>query len=197
MIQTVDLASKFSATMVRDRAGKIHSQFDSSGKSSIEFSIMVAADADRFDVELTVIEDVPYGISSQAMTKPVTRLQGVLIRDLAHRLDRVVFLNPSTWQKRFPGVSRGVSKNKTEAAKEKIEAARAHAERLGYAPPDLVAAYVAQCEADGVKVLKKHTNPLEKSMTDYTDAFLMTDWIYSLDSIEKVWSTVGCQPVFI
>lgn len=197
MLLTVDLAAKFSAAMVRGSDGTIHCQFDSYGKSSFEFCREIEKAATDFNVDLVVIEDVPYGISSQAMVKPVLRLQGILIVIMHRHLSKTVFLNPSTWQNRFPGVSRGVSKNKTEAAKEKIEAARAHAERLGYTAPDLVSAYEARCAETGTKVLKKDTNPLDKVRTDYVDAFLISDWVYSLGSFEKIWTLKGCQPVFI
>lgn len=193
MILTVDLASKFSAVAVRERGCEVHHQFDSAGKSSFKFCAEVGRAAIDYEVELVIIEDVPYGISSQAMTKPVTRLQGVLMACLNKNLDKTFFLNPSTWQKRFPGVGvapRGLTKTQKDAFR--IEAARAHAARLGYTPPDLVAEYIASL-TEGTKVLKKNTNPLEKSMTDYIDAFLMTDWVFSFDTLEEVRGLVGVQ----
>lgn len=174
---TVDLASKFSAACLRDDTGQVRWQGDSSGMSAVEWvetlAKLVGGIAPRHDIHI-LIEDVPYGISNQAMVKPVLRLQGMLI----HALGNVefYFINPSTWQKEYDGVSRspkGLSK--TEGAKARIEAARLAAEKLGYTAPDLVAQW--QQENPDLKPLKKYTNPLEKNMTDYVDAFLMNDWL--------------------
>ena len=194
---TVDLASKFSAVIVRDRGGKIHCQFDSSGMSAFSFAMKIARTGAEFNVQFYVIEDVPYGIASQAMTKPVTRLQGVLLLALHRVLDNVVFLNPSTWQKRYPGVSTAPKElSKTEKDKYRIEAAKQHAARLGYSAPDLVAQYIASLP-EGTKVLKKNTNPLEKSQTDYVSAWLISDWVFSFDSYDEIRTLVGVQPPMI
>jgi hypothetical protein len=197
-VLTVDLASKFSAVNVRDSQRGVLCEFDSSGKSAFEFAVAIAKAAEEFQPDLILIEDVPYGISSQAMVKPVLRLQGVLLLALHRWVSKTLFVNPSTWQKEYPGVARapkGLSKAQAEASR--IEAARVAAAERGYAPPDLVAAYVASLP-DGAKVLKKHTNPLVKQMTDYVDAFLMADWAINLGSFEAVASQPsGVQPVFI
>lgn len=191
-ILTVDLASKFTAAMLRSDDGEVHRQFDSRGKSSFQLAREVESLADEAD--LILIEDVPYGISSQAMTKPVLRLQGVLIRELEKQLHKVYFLNPSTWQKAYPGVATA-PKGLTKTAKDayRIEAARAHAERLGYTAPDLVAEYIASVP-EGTKILKKHTNPLEKVMTDYVDAFLMNDWAHGIGNLSAFSNLAGVQP---
>jgi hypothetical protein len=196
MLITVDLASKFSAVMVRSTWGEVICQFDSSGMTAFEFVDKILAAVLKYKPELILVEDVPYGISSQAQTKPVTRLQGILILALRQHLDKVYFLNPSTWQKKYPGVGtapRTIPKKDRDAYR--IEAARAHAEGLGYTPPDLVAQYVASLP-EGTRVLKKNTNPLAKSMTDYVDAFLMTDWAYGL-GLKEVTKQTGVQPVFL
>lgn len=197
IVLTVDLASKFSASCVRDGSGVLR-EFDSSGKTAFQFALELAKAAEEFQPDLILIEDVPYGISSQAMVKPVLRLQGILLLALHRFMDKILFVNPSTWQKEYPGVARapkGLSKAQAEAYR--IEAARAAAAERGYTPPDLVAAYVASLP-EGTKVLKKHTNPLVKQMTDYVDAFLMSDWAYNLGSFEAVArQPSGVQPVFI
>ena len=194
MILTVDLASKMSAACVMgDSAsnrsgenGKVYSEFDSYGKTAFQFARELKVAADTWEVDLIVLEDVPYGISSQAMVKPVLRLQGVLILALSQHLDKILFLNPSSWQKYYPGVARG-------EAKARVEAARQAALSLGYSPPDKVQEYIDSLP-EGSKVLKKNTNPLEKVMTDYIDAFLMARWVLSVDDIRNI---SGVQPVSI
>lgn len=174
---TVDLASKFSAAVLRDETGQVRWQGDSSGKSPKVWVLDLARVAhgilDKGEEIKILVEDVPYGISSQAMTKPVTRLQGMLI--LALDVD-FYFINPSSWQKDYPGVARAPKgMSKTEGAKYRIEAARIEAQRLGYHAPDLVQQW--QDTHPDLKPLKKYTAPLEKNMTDYVDAFLMNDWL--------------------
>lgn len=174
---TVDLASKFSAAVLRDETGQVRWQGDSTNKTAKQWVLALANVSHGIMAkghELHIlVEDVPYGISNQAMTKPVTRLQGMLI--LA--LDRdFYFINPSTWQKEYDGVARSPKDmTKTEGAKYRIEAARQAAERLGYEAPDLVGQW--QAENPKLKPLKKYTNPLDKNRTDYVDAFLINDWL--------------------
>lgn len=197
IVLTVDLASKFSACNVSDGGGVL-CEFDSAGLSAFEFAKKIRDAAVKFNVDLILIEDVPYGISSQAMVKPVLRLQGVVITVLHLHLHKILFVNPSTWQKAYPGVAtapKGTPKNQRDFVRS--EAARLAALERGYTPPDLVARYVASLP-EGTRVLKKHTNPLVKSMTDYVDAFLMNDWAQRLGSFEAVASQPsGVQPVFI
>lgn len=104
-------------------------------------------------------------------------------------LDRMLFLNPSTWQKEFPGVARG-------DAKDRILAAASHAEQRGYLPPDLIADYIATLP-EGAKVLKKNTNPLAKVQTDYIDAFLISEWVLSHETPESIRGLTGVQPATI
>ena len=105
IVLTVDLASKFSAACVRGEAGVLR-EFDSSGKTAFQFALELAKAAEEFQPDLILIEDVPYGISSQAMVKPVLRLQGILLLALHRFMDKILFVNPSTWQKEYPGVAR-------------------------------------------------------------------------------------------
>lgn len=175
---TVDLASKFSAAVLRDDTSQVRWQGDSGGISPKAWVNTIAEVAHRLEAQghevHILVEDVPYGVSSQAMTKPVTRLQGMLMM----ALDRdFYFINPSTWMKDYEGVSRA-PKGMTKAESLVYRDAKAleHAQRLGYNPPDLVQSYVNSLP-EGTKVLKKNTNPLVKSMTDYVMAFLINDWL--------------------
>lgn len=190
-ILVVDLAAKFSAGCVMGEDGKVLHEFDSRGKSAFEFTDEIVFNAWRFKVTSVVLEDVPYGISSQAMVKPVLRLQGIIIRALGDKglLQHALFLNPSTWQNTYPGVARG-------PAKDRVEAARQAALSAGYTPPDLVAQYVASLP-EGTKILKKNTNPLEKVMTDYIDAFLMARWVLRQGAFGDLIKVKGVQGVYL
>lgn len=186
----VDLAAKYSAWMVRDSDGKVLLEADSRELSATDTVEAIVSVAVEFNPSLILIEDVPYGIGSQAQTKPVTRLQGMLIYKLVTTSKvkgEVYFINPSSWQKFFPGVARG-------PAADRVESARIHAKRLGYTPPDLVQHHI-DALPEGAKVLKKHTNVLAKVMTDYIDAFLMTEFIKMHDG--EVTGQPGIQPPFV
>lgn len=197
MILTVDLAAKFSAAMLRERdSGEIHHQFDSFGRTHFEFAAEVGSIARRPEVKLVVVEDVPYGISSQAMVKPVLKFQGVLLAVMHPVLDKAVFLAPATWMKMFDGVQRppkGLTKSQGDA--HRIMRAAQHAEAHGYTPPDLVQAYI-DAQPEGKKILKKDTGPLEKAMTDYVSAFLMSEFVRSLPE-EQFRALQGVQPAMI
>jgi hypothetical protein len=192
MYQTVDLASKFSAVVVRDYKGEVLRQYDSRDLSALAFATKVAKTGEEFGC-YTILEDLPYNNAfTQGMTKAVTRLQGVFIAVMHKQWDRVLFVEPSTWQRSFPGVARspkGVSK--AEGAKIRIEAARVHALDRGYTPPDLVSEYIASLP-EGTRVLKKFTTPLEKNRTDYVDAFLMNVWA-SQYTFEELLDLSGVQ----
>lgn len=178
MFLTVDLAAKFSAAVLRDRSGKVYWQGDSGNDSPIRWvqrlgNLVTLCGEKGHSIDHVLVEDVPYGISSQAMVKPVLRLQGMLIHELGPNFH---FVNPSTWQKDYPGVGRAPKGlTKTEGAKYRIEKAREYARELGYEAPDLIARW--QEKNPDLKPLKKYTAPLEKAQTDYVDAFLMNDWL--------------------
>jgi hypothetical protein len=191
-ILTVDLASKFSAVCVMDEGGGVLCEFDSGGVSPIDFVDQIVDTAVAFGVSLLVIEDVPPNNKfTQYMTKPVTRLQGVIIYPLAKNdlLSSTVFVNPSEWQRTYDGVSRGTPEDR-------IEAARVAALALGYTPPDLVAPYIASLP-EGKRPLKKMTKPLEKQMTDYIDAFLIARWALTFDTYEQLTESKNVQPAYI
>lgn len=194
---TVDLASKFSAVVVRDEAGQVRWQWDSMGKSAKVFANSIARAVHKMESEghtvHVLVEDVPYGISNQAMVKPVLRLQGMVI--LAMDDSEFYFINPATWQRDYPGVARAPKEIKSKSAKDAYRAGAAakHALDLGYSPPNLVAKW--QAENPDTKPLKKYTNPLEKNMTDYVDAFLINDWLVRhLDDYKTI---SGVQPPLI
>ena len=177
-VLSVDLAAQFSAAVLRGAGGEVLHQFDSRNKPSLRFCQEVAAAATGADI--VVIEDVPYGISNQNMIKPALRLQGALCAYLTARdaLDCTVFMSPNVWMKDFPGVSHSTTKGLSKAAsdQERIDTAAFHALQAGYTPPDLVGAWEAECREVGRKILKKDTNPLRKSETDYVSAWLMSEF---------------------
>lgn len=178
VILSVDLASQFSAAVLRGAGGEVRHQFDSRDKTALRFCQEVSTDAVVADI--IVIEDVPYGISNQNMIKPALRLQGAMCAYLTAKnaLDRTVFMSPNVWMKDFPGVAHSTTKGLSKAAsdQERIDTAAFHAQQAGYTPPDLVAEYTALCAQTGKKILKKDTNPLVKSMTDYVSAWLMSEF---------------------
>jgi hypothetical protein len=189
MILTLDWAAKFTAGMVRDHSGLVQHQFDSWGKDIFEFSEEVATIAAEFDVVRVVIEDVPYGIKSQFMVKPVLRAQGVLMDELnrVDMLERSFFLPPAEWQRFF-----GIFKGGPKAAEEK-------ARELGYTSayrPDLLIDYAGDIPEKGPARSKVRAQ-LKKAMTDYDDAFLIGQW--TLDVGEEIFreKTKPADTIFI
>ena len=167
----IDLAARNSAGIVlRDGGltshGEVLDDIDSLNLPPVAFCMGVVALAAKHDVDLIAVEDVPYGISSQAMVKPVLRLQGILIACLAQEglLDRTVFVNPATWQ-RAVGV---YGKAKTGA--------RDLARSFGYEPPDLLALHASDINRLHGKERTRLRDRLKKATTDYDDAFLLTYW---------------------
>lgn len=187
LVLAVDLAARYSAYSVVDSGGFVVAEGDSSKSSSFEFVDLLVEICRKLSPDIVVVEDVPYGISSQAMIKPVLRLQGVLIKAFSDAEVSPWFVNPSTWQSAYPGVSRG-------KAPDRIEAARVAAEGIGYTPPNLVQEYL-DTVPEGKKPLKKFINPAEKIMTDYIDARLMADWTFA--NYDRFDSLKGVQPVFM
>ncbi len=193
MIQSVDLAAKFSAVVLRHRSGEVYGQYDSRGMTPFQFAAKIGRTAR--ECEMTVVEDVPYGISSQAMVKPVLRFQGLIMLACNQTIDDLFFCAPATWMRDFDGVQRAPKGlTKSEADKYRIATAAAHAKERGYEPPDLVQAYIdANPEK---KILKKDTSPLIKSMTDYVSAFLLSESV-RLRSRDEFIALQGVQPAYI
>jgi len=161
-ILAIDLASRLSAGFMRGE--KTTYEFDSWEKSPIKFAQEIAAAAALAD--LIVIEDVPYGISNQKMVKPVLRMQGIIMAELAYAgaLGRTVFLNPSTWQRAL-GVF-GKDKGGTHDL----------AVSLGYTSLDYVEKYAKSLEGLKGKDRSRVRAQLKKLSTDYDDAFLIEHW---------------------
>lgn len=173
----VDLASKFSAAVILDRKGRVLCEFDSWKYSQIEFAELCANTAVAYDVKVALVEDLPYGLSMQAQTKPVTRLQGILIKafhDL-EMLDKLYFVNPVEWQKTFDGVYKGGAAG-----------ARAAAERLGFSQRHPIEMYADSIPPLGKAHAKARASVranLKKASTDYDDAYLIG--IYALLEHQK------------
>jgi len=198
---TVDFAAKFSAVCYA-ADGEVHREFDSGNMSMIDFVERLANIAkfinDRHPLDVILVEDVPYHEKNHV--KNIFRAQGILILRFAQYelLDKVLWINPSTWQKEFAGVARA-PKGVTGAAgqRARVEAARLAALELGYTAPPLVQDYIDSLP-EGTKVLKKNTDPLAKQMTDYVDAFLMHDWLRRFDGdLDRLRATVGVQPTLL
>jgi len=175
-ILAVDLASRMSAVILLDpvpTAGSLHGevidQFDSWSSPALAFAAEIARCAAQADVDWVVIEDVPYGISSQKMTKPVTRLQGVLISKLANvnMLERTVFLDPARWQRELDIYGKEGKK-------------RAHhlATSFDYHAPDTLELHRPDWDDDRLTGRQKSSikADLRKLQTDYDDAFLIAKW---------------------
>lgn len=196
---SVDFAAKFSAASVVTESGEVHWEANSHDLTSLEWCQLLVQTALEYHVDLALIEDVPYGISNQAMVKPVLRLQGVLIAGMARfgQLDRTLFVNPATWQRLYPGVARAPKGlTKTEGRKYRENAARVAAAELGYSPPSLAEDYREAVKAVGKRPLKKHTDEYEKQETDHIDAYLMARWAYTIWPLKDIRSISGVQPVF-
>lgn len=182
-VLTVDFAARFSAGMVMSGTGEVLHEFDSWGKPPIAFVCEIARVALDFNVDRIIIEDVPYGISRQAMIKPVLRLQGILIHELAthNLLTATLFVNPATWQRTFEGVYGG-----------KAAGALAAAASLGYAPPDMLVRHANSIPEKGAE-RSKMREQLKKATTDYTDAYLMCVWALTFPSITDMRNISGVQ----
>lgn len=189
-ILSVDLASRFSAAMVRDTdTGEVLWQGDSAKDSGIEWAHRVGAAALGWQTDLILIEDIPYGINSQQQIKSALRMQGMVIYACQSVLDKTRFVNPSTWQAAYPGVKYRVGGTE----KERIHAAMLGARELGYVPPDLLTPYLSSL--NGKRPLKKITGPIAKTMTDYVDAFLINHWAEK--NFDALWTMNQVQPAYV
>ena len=178
--QVVDLAARFSAVVLRDESGEVRAQYDSRDKSAFQFAAEIARTALDPECSLTVCEDVPHGIKSLFMAKPVIRLQGVIMALSWKTIDQLYFMQPTTWMTSFPGVQSvpaaiGKGMTKTQKDKWRIEKAAEYARDLGYEAPDLLTQWIA--DHPDVKPLKKNTGDLDKSRSDYVSAWLMSEFL--------------------
>lgn len=171
MILTVDLASKFSAAIVRGTDGQIHCEVDSLNRDPREFAKMLADLGRLYEVRYIIVEDVPYGISQQFMVKPVLRLQGRVIQAFEDAgLPSPLFVAPATWQRAM-----GVFKKRGTKPAEQAAITAAVAAERGYTPPDLLQVHAAEIPEKGPERTKIRSL-LKKSSTDYVDAFLISEW---------------------
>lgn len=192
MILAVDLAAKFSAVVVLDADGGVTDQFDSWGKSAQEFVDRIVNWVEYGPDSLyIVIEDVPYGISNQKMTKSAFRLQGYILGQLAvalpqARWKQILFVMPSTWQRTFEGVWRGEKTGAETAARS-----------MGYEAPDLLDTYADRLPFNGPARTKAKAD-LRKSRTDYIDAYLIARWAEDvLAHTDDPFVIAGVQPAYI
>lgn len=170
-----------------DSRGEVASQFDSWGKSSFRLAALIVSHGS--DADWIVLEDVPFGINSQAQIKPVLRLQGVLIHALgaAGLLEKTIFLGPSYWQRTFEGVWRG-GKDGAEAA----------ARQRGYdLAPDMLTLHADDIPPIGDKRRAKVRADLRKATTDYYDAYLIARWGLANARLGPLTAAAGAQPAFI
>jgi len=186
-VMTVDLAARFSAAAVMETPGKVLHEFDSWGKSSFAFVEEIIAAAIKYEVDILVFEDVPYGLSKQFMIKPVLRLQGVIIYalGLSGLIEKTVFLNPATWQRTFEGVYG-----------KKAAGALAGAAVFGYTPPDMLALHASEVPEKGKERAKVRAQ-LKKASTDYVDSFLMGKFALTFESRDEMLDKSGIQAINI
>lgn len=189
----VDLAATFSAAMVVE-GSEVRTQFDSRGLSAIAFWKKIRLTADEHEVDFLGIEDVP--IAAKWQVDRAYRLQGVGFAVCWTYLERMVMVQPSSWQKHWPGTGSVPKAIKAELPKRQWDAWREEQMRLaalslGYVPPDLVADHRALCEAEGRKVLVKDTKPLAKNMTDYVAAYLISEFCQKR-GLATLLQTPGC-----
>jgi hypothetical protein len=186
-VQTIDLAARFSAANVMDPDGTVLHEFDSWNKTAFAFVDEIIDAAVKYDVDILVFEDVPYGLSKQFMIKPVLRLQGIIIHALgmANLIEKTVFLNPSTWQRSFEGVFGG-----------KAAGAAAAATGFGYTAPNMLEIHADEIPAKG-KERSKMREQLKKASTDYVDAYLMSKWSIDFTSRDEMLEKSGVQAISI
>lgn len=178
----VDLAGRMSAAVGLGGDGRVLCQLGSTSlatrpdgdndlvfRPECEYIETVAKLSRAFEV--TVVEDVPHALKFMANVKAVVRLQGRLAHamDVRDRLDRLLFVPPSMWQRSFEGVWRGGP-----------EGAAAAAFRLGYEAPDLHSGLHKEDRKRGWK-----------SETDHVDAFLIATWAREVKRVQGTYDVTG------
>lgn len=165
----MDLASKFSAGMVVDQDSQVLCEFDSWKINQLQLVDVCIALAKKWEVDMVMVEDLPYGLSKQFQTKPATRLQGMFIKEFHNHdlLDKLYFVNPSTWQ------------HELKVFKAGKDAARLKAEELGFEqrlPIEKYADLIPPLGKEHAKARAAVRSQLKKASTDYDDAFLIGHW---------------------
>lgn len=204
--QNVDLAARFSAVICRDEGGEVLDQWDSRDLSPFQVAARLGRTARDPECELTLVENLPAHDVFQ--TDRVYRYQGLIMMANWKTVDDLLFIDPATWMRYFPGVKELMPEQKVElkamgltkaqakalTLKWRTENMRLHGERLGFTAPDLVAEW--QAAHPELKPLKKYTNDLEKNKTDYVAAFLISEYGRAL-SVEELRTTQGVTPAYI
>lgn len=198
-ILSVDLAATFSAWVVRD-GREVLAEGDSGGQSAFGLARTLRSVADDHAIDLLMVETLAPMMTHQ-IDRPL-RLQGIVALACHPYIANDTFrlIQPQTWQKEFPGVGRAPAEiPKAQKDRWRAERAAEHALNLGYEAPNLVGQYIAELklrEGENAKVLKKHTNPLDKQRTDYVDAWLINEWCQRRTR-EQIDATQGVTPFLI
>lgn len=172
----VDLAAKYSAFVAVSQSGEVYSEGDSFHREEEDFVSDILDAAEDLHISpgvsagyspLLVIEDVPHRVTFRIQVKQACRLQGRIVHEARQRglFDRILFIQPATWQREF-----GVFKAGTKATREK-------AEEFGYVCP--VLSEDSRFSVDGLagKERTKMRASARKTQSDYVDAFLITRYI--------------------
>lgn len=154
----VDLAAKSSAVCVLDSSGQVAREFASTQMSELLFVRKIVHCA---SVGTVLIEDTPPGLRYDINTKNVCRLQGRILQEVDHQIDRhmmlsgtvnnIVWVQPMKWMRYFGWQSKAKSGSTASWAK-------ATCTEAGYEPPEW---------AHGSKLLQ-----------DCRDAYLIARYAY-------------------
>jgi hypothetical protein len=173
-IVAVDLAAKYSAACAMTLGGVLLNQFDSWGKARNEFLAIITAPWRYATTPAAlIVEDLPHGVRYMTVTKAVCRLQGRIIErmDSYGSADAIVFVQPETWRRSFPGLERGTGPGAVVGV----------AAGLGYDPPDLSSRVVKS----GDKATAR------KVATDYCAAFLIARWAVTTYAAHGTFDVAG------
>ena len=193
IVIAVDLATRFSAGLVRTAGGEVVRQWDSVGRSH---SVLARYVYSEYLTALTtfgaltrpivVVEDLPPHVPSSLVRTQVAQLQGRIIQEFSRNdgiqlpnvkaLEDLFFVPPAIWQHEM-GVWRATP-----------EQTAAVAAGLGYEPPDLTARWFET--HDVLKPLSSTQRAaLAKQTTDYVDAFLISEWTRRCMAEGRVWDS--------
>lgn len=128
--------------------------------------------------EVLIVEDLPHGLNNASLIKDVSRMQGRIVqRMVEHKaLDRVLFVQPNTWQSAL-GVNR-----KTPQETEEVALA------LGFEPPtDLLTRYEYLYRDLKGSERQKIRERCKKVRSDYVDAFLIYAFAVKLKAAGELW----------